>query len=222
MLWFASLVQEIASCLLDYGQNCQQFVDSILKCIFLKEIVWILLKISMKVVSEGFEKKSVLVLVTVWHLTSTIKLIHHLKQWWPSSLRHYVSPGPRLNIKTIFPGMGIPMLKIRRSRDRLIFNMGIPILVRWHLHIETAPWPQWIIVYKIWQSLRKNSMRIICVIGLLCWESSCQMPAMQKACNGGFQFNVEIFFLGIGFPIMQIRYSWSVSLCWELLRHFYL
>ena len=31
------------------------------------------------------------------------------------------------------------MLKIRRSRDRLIFNMGIPILVRWHLYIETAP-----------------------------------------------------------------------------------
>ena len=32
-------------------------------------------------------------------------------------------------IKTIFPGMGIPMLKIRWSRDHLIFNMGIPILV---------------------------------------------------------------------------------------------
>ena len=31
--------------------------------------------------------------------------------------------------------MGIPMLKIRRSR--LIFNMGIPILVRRHLYIET-------------------------------------------------------------------------------------
>ena len=36
--------------------------------------------------------------------------------------------------------MGIPMLKIRRSQDRLIFNMGIPILVRLHLYIETAPW----------------------------------------------------------------------------------
>ena len=30
-------------------------------------------------------------------------------------------------------------LKIRRSWDRIIFNMGIPILVRWHLYIETAP-----------------------------------------------------------------------------------
>ena len=48
-------------------------------------------------------------------------------------------PGPRRNIKTVFPGMEIPMLKIRRSRDRLIFNMGIPILVRQHLYIEAAP-----------------------------------------------------------------------------------
>ena len=33
--------------------------------------------------------------------------------------------GRRLNIKTSAPGMGIPMLQIRRSRDRLIFNMRI-------------------------------------------------------------------------------------------------
>ena len=50
----------------------------------------------------------------------------------------YQPPGPHLNIKTAFPRYGIPMLKIRRSRDRLIVNMGIPILVRWHLNIETA------------------------------------------------------------------------------------
>ena len=36
--------------------------------------------------------------------------------------------------------MGITMLKKRRSRDPLIiFNMGIPILVRLHLYIYTAP-----------------------------------------------------------------------------------
>ena len=48
------------------------------------------------------------------------------------------------------------MLKIRRSRDRLIFNMVIPILVRWHLYIETVPrflyvrssgqWKEWLTV----------------------------------------------------------------------------
>ena len=45
-------------------------------------------------------------------------------------------PGLRLNIKTVFARYGITMLKIRRSRDRLIFNMGIPILVRRHLYID--------------------------------------------------------------------------------------
>ena len=46
---------------------------------------------------------------------------------------------PPLNVKTVFPGMGILMLKTRRSRDRLIFNMVIPILVRRHFYIETTP-----------------------------------------------------------------------------------
>ena len=44
-------------------------------------------------------------------------------------------PGSCLNIKTVFPRMGISIIKIRRSRDRLIF-----ILVRRHLYIETGPW----------------------------------------------------------------------------------
>ena len=34
--------------------------------------------------------------------------------------------GPDFNIKSVFPGMGIPIIKIRRSYDRLIFTMGIP------------------------------------------------------------------------------------------------
>ena len=46
-----------------------------------------------------------------------------------TNLPKAVAPGPHLNKKTI-----------RRSRDHLIFNIGIPILVRRHLYIETAPW----------------------------------------------------------------------------------
>ena len=36
-------------------------------------------------------------------------------------------------------GIGIPMLKIRRSPDRLIFNTGIPIPGNNPLYIETEP-----------------------------------------------------------------------------------
>ena len=46
--------------------------------------------------------------------------------------------GRRLHIKIAFPGVDIPMLKIRRSGDSLIFNMEIPILMR-HTCIETIP-----------------------------------------------------------------------------------
>ena len=58
--------------------------------------------------------------------------------------------GPRLNIKTVFPRYGVPMLKIRRSRDRLIFNMGIPVPVR-HSYVETDP--RWFSKYKsyLWE-----------------------------------------------------------------------
>ena len=38
-----------------------------------------------------------------------------------------------------FTGMGISMFEIKRSRDRLIVNIRIHILVRRHLNIETAP-----------------------------------------------------------------------------------
>ena len=48
--------------------------------------------------------------------------------------------GPHLNLKTIFPRMGIPLLKTRWSWVHLIFNIQIPILGRWYLYTETDPW----------------------------------------------------------------------------------
>ena len=59
-----------------------------------------------------------------------------LSRFVQASICYSIHAGPWRNIKTVFPGMGISMLKIRRSRDRLIFNMGISILVRRHLYIE--------------------------------------------------------------------------------------
>ena len=44
----------------------------------------------------------------------------------------------RLDTKTVFPCIGISIVKIKRSWDRLIFITGIPIPVR-HLYIDTAP-----------------------------------------------------------------------------------
>ena len=35
---------------------------------------------------------------------------------------------------------GNPIVDIRRSYDHLISTMGFPLLVRWHLYIESGPW----------------------------------------------------------------------------------
>ena len=48
--------------------------------------------------------------------------------------------GPCFSIQTMFPGMGISIIKMRWSHDHLIFIMGIPILVRWHHYTDPAPW----------------------------------------------------------------------------------
>ena len=52
------------------------------------------------------------------------------------------NPGPYLNIKKI---------KIRPSWDCLIFIMGIPILVRWHLIFWDGLLVWWKIVNNVWQ-----------------------------------------------------------------------
>ena len=44
-----------------------------------------------------------------------------------------------MKLNTVSLMYEIPVLKIKRSRDHLMFNMGIPILVRRHLYIETPP-----------------------------------------------------------------------------------
>ena len=42
-----------------------------------------------------------------------------------ANFKSWLQSRPRLNIKTVFPGVGIPIIKMRRSSDRLIFIMGI-------------------------------------------------------------------------------------------------
>ena len=56
-------------------------------------------------------------------------------------IRHFGhTPGHHFSIKTIFPDIGILIVKIRLFSDCLIFIMGIPLLVIWHFRIETTPW----------------------------------------------------------------------------------
>ena len=66
-------------------------------------------------------------------LTSLILYTKRLRTW---RLIHFN--------KCHFTSIGNPIVEIRRSYDRLISTMGFPILVRWHLYIESGPWWCWI------------------------------------------------------------------------------
>ena len=50
-------------------------------------------------------------------------------------------PGPCFNVRTNYSGIRISNIKIGRSWIRLIFIMGVPILVRRRSYIETPPEP---------------------------------------------------------------------------------
>ena len=69
---------------------------------------------------------------------------------WMGSMKKD-SQGPVSIRKTVFPGMGIPMLKIRRPVGRLIFNMGIAIPGKTVFLIETAPCS--VLNYQIMESI---------------------------------------------------------------------
>ena len=85
-----------------------------------------------------------------WSITERCVLIYHSDVYIPFYPCHNVDGGLGnlclqkkslgcLNRNTVFRDIGIPMLKIRQSRDRPIFNKGITILVRRHLYIATPP-----------------------------------------------------------------------------------
>ena len=68
-----------------------------------------------------------------WH-----RWLNNVSQHIPGPMYTRERTGPRLNIKTIFTGMGMSIMKIRLSWDPLIFIMGIPLLIRRHHYIEAA------------------------------------------------------------------------------------
>ena len=92
---------------------------------------------------------------------NTINLLLTLRTfiWGPCNVMYESmrgsQPGARLNIKTVFPGTGFSIIKVRRSSDRLIFIMEIPILVRYRLYIETTlRLASSVVILNIFQNMR--------------------------------------------------------------------
>ena len=76
--------------------------------------------------------------------------------------------GGHLNIKMSSYQYRIPMLKIRRSCDRLIFNMEIPIPGKGGLYIETGTRSQSLLGLITWWKKQHNGIHLC--LRLLCWD----------------------------------------------------
>ena len=72
-----------------------------------------------------------------WKRLSSYFINHSTKWKWVGVWWLKGNTGPHLNIKMVYPGMGIPIIKIRWSWDHLIFIMGIPIPGKMVFYIET-------------------------------------------------------------------------------------
>ena len=95
------------------------------------------------------------------------------------------------------------MLEMRQSRDRLIFNMGIPILVRRHLYIETAP------------SCFLNSLLNMWPLMCSSWEVTWNMVHMQPTPW------VHDFGLGVSLPMCLVQNAmfFSITVQYNKIMH---
>ena len=66
-------------------------------------------------------------------------------------------------------------MEIRRYYDRLISTMGFPILVRWHLYIESGPWILYMVQCSKWIQYGGNT---IWVTGHLISPVNWQFPKL--------------------------------------------
>ena len=114
-----------------------------------------------------------------WHGALMFSLICALNKrlskqswsWWFEMPYRYICIATRATSqyrydKYGFPCVGISAVKLRRSWDRLIFIMGIPILVNQRCYIETTPWC-WI--------MGKFHLHLAAVVILLTCKASVQL-----------------------------------------------
>ena len=89
--------------------------------------------------------------------------------------------GSHLNIKAVFPGIEIPIIKMKRSLDRLCFIMGVSILARRHFYIET-PHPHTPRI-PIHSEKEQTNLSTILLVSLCQYTVSLEMFVFQVTMN---------------------------------------
>ena len=99
--------------------------------------------------------------------------------------------------------MGIPILKIRRSRDRLIFNMGIPILER-HLYVETV-----LFFFKFKQRNPMSYQIWMSKLNKFLLEQYSSLSKKQHSITAVVLLPIHIFPFSVT-PVTAINYPWGI------------
>ena len=120
-------------------QNGRHFPDNIFKYILLNENIWIWIKISLKFVPKGsINNIPALVQIMAWRWPGDRPLSEPMMDNLPTPI--CVTRPQWVNKKRCrLTNIGIPMWKIRRSRDCLLFNMGIPYLEKTVFLLRRSP-----------------------------------------------------------------------------------
>ena len=137
------------------------------------------------------------------------------------------SPGACLNIKNVFPGYTDSIRRMRRLWDRLIFVIGISILVRRHFYIERDPWSPycWCITALCMETI--PALLALCkgnspvtkpfVLSLLLACANCWINRWQWIYMAWHSCDVTM----VDFPfIVQIQWKWNIRLSacrWHLI-----
>ena len=125
-------------------KNGWHFADNNFKCIFLNEIVWILIKFLLKYVPKtSTDNKSTLLEIMVLYQQATS---HYLKQYWPTVMSHMESQGH--SVLTHWPLEG-GWLQSQMSKFQTHFNDKYLKHFLWncyHYNQVNATTPHWSLV----------------------------------------------------------------------------
>ena len=114
------------------------------------------------------------------------------------------------------------MLKIRRSRDRLIFSMGIPIPGKDGLYIATGPWIIWASSHPVWTGIwhigqkriilkRNDTMITMIPCQIIMYDSSHFMISLQYFNTWHEEYVPETWPLFYHFHIMMAQHGTAVA-----------
>ena len=115
-------------------QNGHHFTDDIFKWIFLNENVWISINISLFVPRGPINNIPTLVQVMAWRRPGDKPLVYSNILIWTTLMTYPVGIQYEIYVLSVSE---FPIVKRRRSYDRLISTMGFPILLR-HLYTESG------------------------------------------------------------------------------------